>query len=625
MILKELVDLARRDGLLEDPDFEPKPVRWMVEIGKGGKLLEVHETRREDSPAKGKPQPLTMFIPKPALVRTSKEFAKFLVDGPDYVLGFDPTNDPKKQARLEDRRCMFRALIEQAANDHRDDAGLQALLCFLSDDAEIAKAIDKIRATAEAGDRVGFQYSDMHESFRIHDSDAARAAWKGLRFSEVETQKKPASPKRRKTSQQVDEGLVPSKPPACVACGAAVTSSVKQLLIQQVPGGTPSGVSLVLGGGDACDSFGLDSNESVTICQTCTDGYTAGLTRLLHRSYLGSDGKPLAKRSFRLSANTAAVYWTSGAKEHRFVNEFGEIDFADAGKAAPFFAAAVKGKDLPTDDPSPFYALLVSGAQGRATLRGYYQSTVGEIAKHARQYLDDIRIVRRYPNSPEYPALSWLVRSLAAQGKSENVDADLAGRLFLAILDGSPFPREVLAAAVRRIRSEREDSRGGKHSRERLALIRATLNRWWRKNDPRITSLIQKEVSEVLDVECTSPGYCLGRLFAALEKIQADAIGKPNATITDRFYGAASATPVVVFAPLLRKAQHHIAKFEEGLQTYWGKTIQSILGLLKPADAFPSTLTLEEQGLFALGYYHQRAAIYQGKPAEKAAETPAAE
>ena len=200
-----------------------------------------------------------------------------------------------------------------------------------------------------------------------------------------------------------------------------------------------------------------------------------------------------------------------------------------------------------------------------------------------------------------------------------------AGRLFLTILDGSPFPREVLAAAVRRIRSEREDSRGGKHSRERLALIRATLNRWVRRGDPRIKLPIQKEVSEVLDVECTNNAYCLGRLFATLEKIQADAIGKPNATITDRFYGAASATPVVVFAPLLRKAQHHVAKFEEGLQTYWGKPIQSILALLKPADAFPSTMTLEEQGLFALGYYHQRAALYQGKPAEKTAETPASE
>ncbi len=128
----------------------------------------------------------------------------------------------------------------------------------------------------------------------------------------------------------------------------------------------------------------------------------------------------------------------------------------------------------------------------------------------------------------------------------------------------------------------------------------------------------------MLDVECTNNAYCLGRLFAALEKIQADAIGKPNATITDRFYGAASATPVVVFAPLLRKAQHHLAKFED--PTYWSKTIQSILGLLKPVDAFPSTMTLEEQGLFALGYYHQRAAIYQGRSTEQSdAEAPADE
>ncbi|MEJ7640331.1 MAG: type I-C CRISPR-associated protein Cas8c/Csd1 [Singulisphaera sp.] len=183
-------------------------------------------------------------------------------------------------------------------------------------------------------------------------------------------------------------------------------------------------------------------------------------------------------------------------------------------------------------DASPFFALIVTGGQGRATLRGYFQRTVGEVAGKLRDYFDDIEIVRRFENSPRWPPLSWLVRSLAAQGKFENVDPDLAGRLFLAILEGTPFPRAVLSKAVARIRAEREDPGRGKHkhSRERLALIRATLNRQFEsESDDRIKSLIKKKVTVMLDPECTNNAYCLGRLFAVLEKLQGDAIGNPGA------------------------------------------------------------------------------------------------
>src|SRR5262249_53003219 len=149
------------------------------------------------------------------------------------------------------------------------------------------------------------------------------------------------------------------------------------------------------------------------------------------------------------------------------------------------------GKGGVLDDATPFYALIVTGAQGRATLRGYHQTTVSEAARNILRYFDDIDIVRRSPNSPPRPALSWLIRSLAAQGKFETVAPDRAGRLFLAVLGGPPSPAEVLAAAVARIRAEPDEPDRGrvKHSRERLALIRATLNRWLRDDDPRITPL----------------------------------------------------------------------------------------------------------------------------------------
>jgi CRISPR-associated protein Csd1 len=143
-------------------------------------------------------------------------------------------------------------------------------------------------------------------------------------------------------------------------------------------------------------------------------------------------------------------------------------------------------------------------------------------------------------------------------------------------------------------------------------MIRATLNRQFR--DPsgphRIKSLVTREIPPMLDPSCTNNAYCLGRLFAVLEKLQGDAIGNPGATIADRFYGAASATPAAVFATLLRKAQHHLAKLDGAFHAI---QIQQILDLLEPASAFPTTLGLEEQGLFALGYYHQRSRLWQRK------------
>jgi CRISPR-associated protein Csd1 len=113
----------------------------------------------------------------------------------------------------------------------------------------------------------------------------------------------------------------------------------------------------------------------------------------------------------------------------------------------------------------------------------------------------------------------------------------------------------------------------------------------------------------MLDEDCNSPAYRLGRLFAVLEKVQQDAIG-PSATIRDRYYGAASATPVVVFPQLLRKAPHHIAKLSAPIQTYFEKLIQSVCAGLQPPTPFPHALRLEDQGLFAIGYYHQRQALF---------------
>ena len=110
-----------------------------------------------------------------------------------------------------------------------------------------------------------------------------------------------------------------------------------------------------------------------------------------------------------------------------------------------------------------------------------------------------------------------------------------------------------------------------------------------------------------LDKENQNVGYRLGRLFAVLEKIQQTAIN-PAATIRDKFYASASATPAAVFGNLMRLSGHHLSKLDadkKGLRIWFEKQVEEIMSGI---NGFPPHLSLEEQGMFAIGYYHQRIA-----------------
>ena len=124
-----------------------------------------------------------------------------------------------------------------------------------------------------------------------------------------------------------------------------------------------------------------------------------------------------------------------------------------------------------------------------------------------------------------------------------------------------------------------------------------------------------------LNEKSTIPAYVLGRLFAVLEKVQQEAIGELGASIKDRYFTSACASPARVFPLLLRLSQHHISKAEYGYAS--DHRIQELLDLLDlEKDPFPAHLTLDEQGIFVLGYYHQRADFYR-KREEPSAETEA--
>jgi CRISPR-associated protein Csd1 len=223
------------------------------------------------------------------------------------------------------------------------------------------------------------------------------------------------------------------------------------------------------------------------------------------------------------------------------------------------------------------------------------------------QHYRDLEIVKEYDNQPAYITVGHLLQETVSQ-KSKDKDASplMAGSVMRSILTGAPYPAALYYAIINRIRADVDDDQ--KHIHKigyvRAAVIKAFLTRKYRNQDKYQEVLVMS-----LNEQATTPAYVLGRLFAVLEKAQQEAIGDVNASIKDRYFTSACASPASVFPVLLRLSQHHISKAEYG--RHLDGRIQDILGLLDiQKNPIPARLTLDEQGVFVLGYYHQRAAFY---------------
>jgi len=266
------------------------------------------------------------------------------------------------------------------------------------------------------------------------------------------------------------------------------------------------------------------------------------------------------------------------------------------------FQSVHSGAYLSDESSNKFFILGLSPNAGRISVRFWQVGSIGEVATRIRQYFDDFAIVKP-PNEPQYYSLWRILVNVATQDKSENIPPNLAGDFMRAIIGGTPYPAILLQAALRRIKSDIEH----RVKPVRAALIKAYLNRYHRFH-PESN---HKEVTMHLDVNQPSLGYQIGRLFAVLEKIQEEANPGINATIRERYYGAASTTPVTVFSRLLQLKNHHLAKLSNR-----GRVVnfERLLGeIMIHVTDFPSHLDLNEQGRFAIGYYHQRQAFFTKK------------
>ncbi len=577
MILQELARYYERlasqgDGDVAAEGFEKKEIPFLVVLDREGRLIDIQDTRE----TQGKKRPGRVFTVPRGVKRAVNIAANILWDTPAYIFG-RPKPDPKKDSqslleRAKKQQLSFMKELERCFPAPEVDEGILSVVRFLQ--GGVFDGLFSHPLWADIEQRGAFL------SFKLDDD-----------LCLVCQRPKVVAMLRSLTVQpEAAVGLQP-----CLVSGRDDTPRRLHAAIKGVWGAQSSGANIVSFNLDAFCSYGKEQGLNAPVGERAEFAYVTALNTLL--------GKGSHQRLQVADAST--VFWA----EHRHPLEdlFADL-FGEPAKENPeqlnvaihaLFEAPVIGSPPLDQDTTRFFVLGLAPNAGRIAVRFWYPGTVADIVRHIRQHFDDCAISHG-PKQPEYLSLFRLLVSTASLGKAENIQPNLAGHFMKALLAGTPYPQTLLASAVRRCRAEREVTH------PRAALIKAVLARsarYYRSNE--------KEVGMSLDLSNENIGYRLGRLFAVLEKIQEEASPGINATIRDRFYGSASSTPVAAFPHLMKLKNHHLAKLENRGRAV---NLERLIGEIMDGIAdFPTHLNLQDQGRFAVGYYHQRQDFFTKK------------
>lgn len=591
MILQALHKLAEVEGLVDEPDFENKPVAWLIRVADGGKLISIDGTHY-DPPmpegAKKKPKSVAkvMRIPRQSGRSGKKAPAAFFVDNAKYVFGLTTKDKFFDEAEGAEKSAMFLEVVRECAERTQDPGGLavlEFLECVRKDSAQVP-----LPENCVSNDLFAFVYAPDVDIL-VHEREAVADYWCSLR----------TTPELR-TNRTDDQ-------PICLVTGVRTVPARLFPLIKKVPGGSTSGVGLVSFNSPAFESHGWRSNQNAPISAEATMAASEALRRLVDPVYPNpvDPSVALPSRRISISDDTLVCYWSSGKSD--FVDSFSGLQEADVSMVPAVFQSIWQGRAPEEPDKQAFYALTITGTQGRAIIRDWFESTVEIVAQNVARHFRDLEIVRNapVPKGKVQPAfsLNGLLSSLAVLGKRENIPKPLSTSFFRSAISGQPYPLAVLQKALERTRSEitRTDYLDKLRRDARAALIKAVLIRH---------PTYKMELTPMLDESNEEPGYLLGRLMSLLENLQQKALGYDvNSTIVDRYFGAASATPAVVFPRLLKGARYHSSKAKGD-----GKTKGAAIRIERDIDVvlakmparFPVWLDLKQQGLFVLGYHQQR-------------------
>lgn len=574
MILQALAEYYDRKvladtGSLPGKGWELKRIPFLIEIRQDGAFVQFVDTRTNDDSRVVAAEYLVPQSPK----RSVNIAPGLLWDNAEYVLGIPIVNATERVARAH---AAFRDEIVAAFGPTPDDIGVAAVLQFLAEVPQDALRSDPAWAEV-AGANPFMTFRLVAESEVVCGRPAVVAA----------VDKRTVRPGHA-------QGI-------CLVTGERSALARLHQSIRGVRGASTTGGSIVSFNLSAFESYARVQGENAPVGVDAAFRYSTALNAMLRPD----------SGQCRTLVNTTFVFWAERAADERVEKAFSLL-FADPARDDPGRGAAIvdsilsslrSGVRPPGGSPGRFYVLGLSPNAARLAVRAWAASSADDIALRIVRHFDDLEIVRP-PRSRPHPTLYRLIRALAPLERAEDISPALEGELARAAIDGRPYPTSVLAAAVGRARAEQDITP------DRAALIKATLNRRRRSAGGQ-----RKEVTVALDPANPEPAYRLGRLFATLERVQEIASPGIVTTVRDRFYGAASSTPVTVFPRLISLASHHISKIDAPGQRVWAeKLIGEIVDGLP--SSIPAHLSLDEQGAFAIGYYHQRQDFFRKRSSE---------
>ncbi len=599
-ILQSLARRYERLALAREapvPGYAPAQIAFTIVLDCDGNYV----TTNDERTGEGKKLRPRVVVAPAMPKRTSGIASGSFWDKTSYVLGrsaIDETVSAAKQMRDAERvpkeHAAFLERHEKLLVDTEDPA-CHALLAFLRN--WTPERYDTLKdAEAMLDQNVAFRLED--ETSYVHDSPAARAALMA----------------ESGTHDVLPEGM-------CLVTGNIAPIARLHPSIKGVLGAQPGGASLVSFQLTSSTSYGKIQGANAPVSEAAAFAYSTALNGLLTPT--GTDKKGRATyRNRVMLGDTTVPFWAEygdaeGIVRRMIGGEDEELVDPDASQAVDeqtetaklrdVLAAMQEGKPLreaaPAMDPeSRVYVLGLSPNAARLSVRFWMEQSLGDFAQHFQQHWADLQLD---PKPHPWPPPIWrLLLELAPLRDSKNIPPHLSGEVMRAILTGLPYPRALLTQTLMRIRvdQDNEEKRIEKVSDLRVAILKACLTRMYR------WKLIAEDVPVSLDLTTTNSAYRLGRLFSVLERLQGAALEQRNATVRDRFYASASATPALVFPSLIRNAKNHSksvrTKVGAGLAEWFEDHIADIVSGL--GSDFPKTLPLDDQGRFALGYYHQR-------------------
>ena len=565
-LAKHYENLAAEGKVSKEGWCEAK-VSYAIELMPDGKVKGFISLKTEEERGKKKVWVSTTRMVPQMVTRSSGVSSNFLCDNSKYMLGFD-----------------------------KDGSSKRVLECFQAAKEKHLELLEQAEGEMAASIKAFFEtWNPEKEDEKLKDSDIWEALTDGgnliFYMNGCEAQEDEEIKELWNEKQNSCDGEEGGNTGICLVTGKKAEISRIHRTIKGVPGAQSSGAALVSFNAPAFESYGKEQSYNAPVGKYAEFAYTTALNYLLsQRNY-----------TFQLG-DTMVVYWAeNGQKAYQDVFSFALVPTVDNRETIREIFDCIKKdqpikvEDIEMDSEQRFYILGLAPNAARLSVRFFYQDSFGKILEHISEHYERMKIVQPSWETREYMSIrDMLMETVNQNSRDKSPIPNMAAMVMQAVLSGGRYPASLYTDTLIRIRADQGER---KLSWGRTAILKAYLirNTNWKEGVNYMG--LNKENSE--------QPYLLGRLFAVLEFIQKDTNPGIKATIRDRYFNSACATPASVFPILIKLMNSHIKKLERdnlGAKISYENQLTEIMGTL---DEFPRRLTLEEQGKFDLGYYHQ--------------------